>query len=206
MDDDRLREVLTVLVEEIGALKVAVEDTSALHAQHSADIRNLASGVAATRRALDPEQLGKHVAAHIDGFLGEQVGLLAKAVKINHDAARQSTDLAAKLRDATAEAETANRGLRDIANRIEAHAGRSKWDWATLAAGMVIAALLAAAGAVYFNANFADAVRLIHNDDDAYWCNSAKGQTVKANDGSWFCAVGMPKYQIVEEGGNDAGE
>jgi len=59
-------------------------------------------------------------------------------------------------------------------------------------------------GAVYFTkqnldtANFADAIQLIQNDDRAYWCGSANGQNVKANDGSWFCAVGMPKYQGSE--------
>jgi hypothetical protein len=82
-------------------------------------------------------------------FPGEQVELLAKAVKVNHDAARQAAELAARFKDATAEAETANRGLRQIATRIEAHAGRSKWDFAVLAAGMAVAALLAGAGAVY---------------------------------------------------------
>ncbi len=60
MDDNRLREVLAVLVEEIGALKVAAQDNAAIQTQHSADIRNLAAGIATTRRALDPEALGQH--------------------------------------------------------------------------------------------------------------------------------------------------
>ncbi|MCV0349030.1 MULTISPECIES: hypothetical protein [Alphaproteobacteria] len=46
--------------------------------------------------------------------------------------------------------------------------------------GMAIAALLAGGGAVYFtkqkldNANFQDAINLIQNDDDAYWCGAAQ--------------------------------
>lgn len=206
MDDNRLRDVLAVLVEEIGALKVVAQDSAAIQTQHSADIRNLAAGIATTRRALDPEALGKHVAKNNNAFLGEQVELLARAVRINHDAARQATELAAKLKDTTAEAETANRGLRQIASRIEANAGRSKWDFAVLAAGMAIAALLAGAGAVYFTkqnldtANFQDAIGLIRNDARAFWCERAGVATpIQDATGEYFCPIRMPRYQGGEE-------
>jgi hypothetical protein len=186
---------------------VATQDNAAIQTQHSADIRNLAAGIATTRRALDPEALGKHVSNHIDDFLGEQVENLARAVTINHDAARQSADLAAKLKDATAEAETANRGLRQVASRIEAHAGRSKWDFAVLAAGMAVAALLAGTGAVYFTkqnldtANFNDAIGLIRNDSRAFWCDRAGVATpIQDATGGYFCPIRMPRYQ-PEEGG-----
>jgi hypothetical protein len=162
----------------------------------------LSTGIATTRRALDPEALGKHVSNHIDDFLGEEVLNLAKAVKINHDAARQAADLAAKLKDAAAEAETANRGLRLIASRIEAHAERSKWDFAVLAAGMALAALLASAGAVYFTkqnldtANFNDAIGLIRNDTRALWCERAGVATpIQDATGGYFCPIRMEKHQ-----------
>ncbi|RRH71065.1 hypothetical protein [Falsigemmobacter faecalis] len=209
MDDNRLRDVLAVLVEEIGALKVAAQDSAAIQTQHSADIRNLAAGITATRRALDPEALGKHVAKNIDDFLGDQVELLARAVRINHDAARQAADLAAKLKDVTAEAETANRGLRSIATRIEAHAGRSKWDFAVLAAGMAVAALLAGAGAVYWTKQslgkigFQDAVQLIKNDRTSYWCGRAgSAKPIQDATGKYFCPVRMEGFQGGEEEGD----
>jgi hypothetical protein len=70
------------------------------------------------------------------------------------------------------------------------HAERSKCDFTLLAAGMALTALLVGSGAVYFTkqnldtANFQYAARLIQNDSDAHWCNSAKGQAIKANDRS----------------------
>ena len=127
--------------------------------------------------------------------------------------ARQAAELAAKLRDATAEAETANRGLRQIASRIEAHAGRSKWDFAVLAAGMAIAALLAGGGAVYFTkqqldtANFQDAIGLIRNDSRAFWCERPGVATpIQDATGEYFCPIRMEKYQGGEEGENGSAE
>lgn len=58
INDDKLREALTVQVEEAGALKIGTQDNAAVQTQHSADMRNLAAGIATTRRALDPEALG----------------------------------------------------------------------------------------------------------------------------------------------------
>lgn len=206
MDDNRLHEVLATLVKEISALKVATQDNAAIQTQHSADIRNLASGVATTRHALDPEVLGKHVSNHIDDFLGEQVGLLAKAIAINHNAAKQTIDLAERLSHANVDTETANRELRQITSRIEARAGRSKWDFAVLAAGMVIAAALAGGGAYFYTKanieddNFARAVQRITHYKDATWCKIAQGQVVSANDESKHCAIHMPEYQGSEDG------
>jgi len=129
-------------------------------------------------------------------------GNLARAVRINHDAARQAADLAAKLKETTAEAETANRGLRQIATRIEAHAERSRWGFAVLAAGMAAAALLAGARAVYFTkqnldtANFNDAIGLIRNNSRAFWCERAGVATpIQDATGGYFCPVRMKKYQ-----------
>lgn len=65
---------------------------------------------------------------------------------------------------------------------------------------MIIAAGLAAAGAVYFTkqqldtANFQDAIQLIQNDDDAYWCGSARASIVQDRDGTHYCAIAMPNY------------
>lgn len=70
--------------------------------------------------------------------------------------------------------------------------------------GMLINAGLARAGAVYFTkqqlytANFQDAIRLIQNDDDAYWCGRANASIVQDRDGTHYCAVAMPKYVIPE--------
>jgi hypothetical protein len=70
---------------------------------------------------------------------------------------------------------------------------------------MAIAAVLAGAGAVYFteqkldNANFQDAISLIQNDDDAYWCKRANTHIIKGNLGTHGCAIVMPKYQSEEE-------
>jgi hypothetical protein len=73
---------------------------------------------------------------------------------------------------------------------------------------MAIAAILAGAGAVYFTkqnldtANFNDAIGLIRNDTQAFWCERA-GVAIPIQDatGGYFCPVRMPRYQGGEEGG-----
>lgn len=76
-----------------------------------------------------------------------------------------------------------------------------------MAAGTVVAAALAGGGAVYFakqnldTANFADAVRLIQNDDLNYWCGTAaNAPLIQDRDGTQYCAIAMPQYQAEEDG------
>ncbi len=71
---------------------------------------------------------------------------------------------------------------------------------------MLISAALAGGGAVYFTkqeldtANFADAIGYIQNDDDAYWCQQrARAATFKSEQGNWYCAIAMPRYQEPAE-------
>jgi len=72
---------------------------------------------------------------------------------------------------------------------------------------MAIAALLVDAGAIYFTkqqldtANFQDAIKLIRNDNRAFWCGRAGASIVQDAVGKPFCAVQIPQYQIPEEGG-----
>lgn len=107
-----------------------------------------------------------------------------------------------------------DRDLRDttqnpqaLASRLEERDQRSKWDFVTLATCMAIAALLAGGGAVYFtkqkldNANLQDAINLIKNDDDAYWCGAAQASIVQDRDRTHYCAIQMPGYQVPEANG-----
>lgn len=70
---------------------------------------------------------------------------------------------------------------------------------------MAIAAALVGGGSVYFtkqkldNANFQDAISLIQNDDDAYWCERAEASIVQDREGTHYCAIAMPKFQAEEE-------
>lgn len=82
----------------------------------------------------------------------------------------------------------------------------SKYDWGTLGCAMLVAAALAGTAAVYFTkqelntANFLDAISLIQSDDDAYWCRQqARAATFKSEQGNWYCAVQMPKFQAPEQ-------
>ncbi|MFD1059415.1 hypothetical protein ACFQ1N_13230 [Paracoccus fistulariae] len=87
--------------------------------------------------------------------------------------------------------------LANITERLEERDQRSKWDWVTLAAAMLVAAGLAGAGAVYFakdqiRANdFDRSVRLITQDDDAYWCGQAKGQIINSQSNGIVAEVGF---------------
>lgn len=124
---------------------------------------------------------------------------------INHDAARHSANLTAKLKEVTAEARTAKRGLRQIAARIEAHAQRSILDFALLVAGMAVAGILAGGGAIYWTkqnlntANFQGAIELIRNDSLVFWCDGVQASIVQTAGEKSFCAVAVPKYQIPRE-------
>jgi hypothetical protein len=74
---------------------------------------------------------------------------------------------------------------------------------------MAVAALLAGGGAVYFTkqnldtANFADAIRLIQNDNRNYWCGTAaQSPVITDREGLSYCAVQMLNYMTPEEGGD----
>lgn len=96
------------------------------------------------------------------------------------------------------------RVLANITERLEERDARSKWDWAMLGCAMLVSAALAAARAVYFTkqeldtASFADAISLIQNDDDAYWCGSTQASIVQDNQGTHYCAIAMPNYTEPE--------
>lgn len=122
------------------------------------------------------------------------------ALKANAARDRELQNTANDLREQTKALSMAKADLRSIANNLEDRDQRSKWDWVTLAAGMLISAGLAGAAAVYFTkqqldtANFQDAITFIQNDDDAYWCDRADGQTISGQSGAKFCAIHMPNY------------
>ena len=69
MDDDKLREILTALLEEMRNSKVQISDVLAQRSEYAADIRDLKAAIDTTRRALDPKQLGKHVSVDGDNRL-----------------------------------------------------------------------------------------------------------------------------------------
>jgi hypothetical protein len=216
MDDAKLREILTALLEEMRNSKVQISDVLAQRSEYAADIRDLKASIDTTRRALDPEALGKHVADNIDGMMGQTVQKFAKGIQLNFDAstanqnaARETNqaaqDLTAKLKTLDQESRT----LAAIAQNLEDRDQRSKWDWVTLAAGMILAALLAGGGAFYFaKANikaqdFNRSVQLISQDEDAGWCNIAQAPIIADRNGLSYCAIAMPSYvaPVQDDGG-----
>ena len=143
----------------------------------------------------------------------------AKVSQLNLDAGRatqnaadQTGQAAQNIKDNADKLKLERHALAAIARHLEERDARSKWDWVTLTAGMILAALLAGGGAVFFTkhslntANFADAIRLIQNDDDAYWCGSARAHIVQDSDGTHYCAIQMPDYVAPREGGEAAAE
>lgn len=212
MDDAKLREVLTALLDEMRQSKIQISDVLAQRSEYAADIVELKASIDTTRRALDPEALGAHVSENIDEVMGESVQRFAKGIHLNLDAAKanlsasdKTSDAAQNIKDTTDKLNMERNALAAIARHLEERDQRSKWDWVTLGCAMIVAAGLAGAGAVYFTkqnldtANFADAIRLIQNDDDAYWCGSARASIVQDNDGTHYCAVAMLDYVVPEE-------
>lgn len=209
---DKITDVLAALIDETRQSKVMISDVIAQRTQYAADIKDLKAAIDTTRRALDPEQLGAHVADNIEELMGQSVQAFAKGIQLNHDASRanqnaaQQTITAAKEITSKADKlDMESRVLASITNRLEERDKRSKWDWATLGCAMLVAAGLAGGGAFYFAADqirtndFDRSVHLIQNDDDAYWCSQADGQIINSQSGSKFCAIHMPNYQKPEE-------
>ena len=181
----------------------------AQRSEYAADIRDLKAAIDTTRRALDPKALAEHVAQNNDAFIGDLTQKFANALNTNaerdrdlRDTSRAFQSLATKLHSETAL-------LSGLASRLEERDERSKWDWVTLAAGMVGAALLAGAGAFFaakaniVRNDFQRSVALITQDDDAGWCNIANAPIIQDRNGINYCAIAMPDYPATEaeEGG-----
>ncbi|MHA3916260.1 hypothetical protein [Halovulum sp. GXIMD14793] len=208
---DKITDVLAALVDETRQSKVMISDVIAQRTQYAADIKDLKASIDTTRRALDPEQLGSHVADNIDHFMGPVAQNFVRAIEANSDSAKHNLNAAQQTITAAKEITTKadkldmeSRTLANIAERLEDRDQRSKWDWATLATAMLISAALAGAGAVFFTkqnlntANFADAIRLIQSDDDAYWCGRAGASIVQDQNGAHYCAIAMTEYRPEE--------
>lgn len=205
---DKITDVLAALVDETRQSKVMISDVIAQRSEYAADIKDLKASIDTTRRALDPEALAEHVAGNIDHFMGPVAQNFIRAIEANSDSAKhnlnaaQQTITAAKdIASKADKLDMESRVLASITERLEERDQRSKWDWATLVAGMVVAAGLAGAGAFYYaqanitKAGFSDAIRLIQNDDDGEWCTKfANAQIINSQSGAKFCAIHMPNY------------
>lgn len=209
MDDAKLREVLTALLDEMRQSKIQISDVLAQRSEYAADIVELKASIDTTRRALDPEALGSHVADNIDVVMGQSVQAFAKGIKVNIDAAqanknaaRETNNAAKDIKDHADKLNMERNALAAIARHLEERDARSKWDWVTLGCSMAVAAGLAGGGAFYYAQttvianDFSRSVQLITQDYDAGWCDIANGQNVQGSSGAWFCAVPMPQFQV----------
>ncbi len=209
---DKITDVLAALVDETRQSKVMISDVIAQRSEYAADIKDLKASIDTTRRALDPEQLGAHVADNIDQFMGKAAqttirGAEAnlKAADQNLGAAQQTITAAKDIKDKVDKLDMESRVLANIAERLEERDTRSKWDWATLAAAMIISAALAGGGAFFYakaqieEDSFTHAINRITQDTNTGWCDIARGQIINGNDGSTHCVIHMPEYQPPEE-------
>ncbi len=205
MEDAKLREILTALLEEMRNSKVQISDVLAQRSEYAADIRDLKASIDTTRRALDPKVLAEHVAQNNNAFMGEITDKFARALNANAERDRDLRDTSKALQTLTTKFASETSLLAGLASRLEDRDTRSKWDWVTLAAGMVVAAALAGGGAFYFaQANikaqdFSRSVALISQDDDARWCGFANAPIIQDRNGLSYCAIAMPEYQAPEE-------
>lgn len=204
MDDAKLREILTALVEEMRNSKVQISDVLAQRSEYAADIRDLKASIDTTRRALDPNVLAEHVAQNNNAFMGEITDKFARALNVNAERDQNLRDTSKTLQALTAKFASETSLLAGLASRLEERDTRSKWDWVTLAAGMAVAAALAGGGAFYFaKANikaqdFNRSVQLIAQDNDAGWCGIANAPIIQDRNGLSYCAIAMPEYQAPE--------
>lgn len=83
MDDDKTREVLTALLDEMRQSKIQLSDVLAQRSEYAADIKDLKAAIDTTRRALDPEQLGQYVADNNNAFMGNITDKFARALNAN---------------------------------------------------------------------------------------------------------------------------
>ena len=197
---DKLVEAFVELTKQTRESKTLLSDVLAQRTQYAADIKDLDASITATRRALDPEALAQHVADNNTTFMGDITRQFGRALEVNLERDRELRTTSATLKAQTDKITSETNFLSGLAARLEERDTRSKWDWVTLAAGMLISAALAGGGAFYFAADqirandFDRSIRLITQDDDAYWCGQAKGQIINGTDGSKHCAMYMQKY------------
>ncbi len=202
---DEQKAALIELADQTRQTKTVLSDVMAQRTEFAAHVKDLKASIDTTRRALDPKALAKNVADNNTAFMGDITQRFGHALDINAARDRQLQNTAQDLEAQTKAFSTTNANLRFIADSLEERDKRSKWDWATLAAGMLISAGLAGGGAFYFakasieQDSFTQAVARIAQDTDAGWCDIANGQIVSANDGSKHCAIAMPNYVEPEQ-------
>ena len=177
----------------------------AQRSEYAADIRDLKAAIDTTRRALDPKALAEHVAQNNDAFIGDLTQKFANALNANAERDRDLRDTSRAFQSLATKLHSEAALLSGLASRLEERDERSKWDWVTLAAGMVGAALLAGAGAFFaakaniVRNDFQRSVALITQDDDAGWCNIANAPIIQDRNGTNYCAIAMPEYQATQE-------
>ncbi|TRD14444.1 hypothetical protein FEV53_18935 [Palleronia caenipelagi] len=101
-----------------------MQDIHAQRVEYAKDIRDLKASVDTTRRALDPEELAKHVADNNTAFIGEHLGHLATIAKLGHNTANETKAALANLKDTTQNIATTQQQLAAVANRLEARDAR----------------------------------------------------------------------------------
>lgn len=204
MDDDKTREVLTALLDEMRQSKIQLSDVLAQRSEYAADIKDLKAAIDTTRRALDPEQLGQYVADNNNAFMGNITDKFARALNAN---AERDQELRHTSKDLQAQATRFSQEttfLNGLAARLEERDAQSKWDVAALAAAMIVAAGLASAAAYCYaysaivKNDFDRSVKLISQDDDAKWCGFAQAPIIQDKNGVSYCAIAMPEYQGPE--------
>lgn len=208
---DNQNAALIELATQTRETKTLLADVMAQRAEFAAHVKNLKASIDTTRQALDPEVLGQHVAQNNNAFMGDLAQKFAKIVQIGLDAAQSNQNAAQDTKAAASDLsgklkiiDSQSSYLAAIAERLEDRDARSKWDWATLGCAMLIAALLAGGGAFYYaqatirEQDFNRSVQLISQDDDARWCGIANGQIIQDRNGTSYCAITMPEYQVPE--------
>jgi len=102
MDDAKLREILTALLEEMRNSKFQISDVLAQRSEYAADIRDLKASIDTTRRALDANVLAEHVAQNNNAFMGEITDKFARALNANAERDQNLRDTSKTLQALTA--------------------------------------------------------------------------------------------------------
>lgn len=195
---DKNANIFATLVDETRQSKVKISDAIAQRSEYAADIKDLKAWIETRRRALDPEQLGGHVADNIDQFMGKAAQATIRGAEANLKASDQSLSAAiSAAKEITSKADKLNiesHILASITTQLKERVKRLFW--LSYAGGgdgrrSRVGAYFLAAGQIK-TSDFDHSIDLITQDDNAYWCSQEKGQTINRQSGAKFCAINMP--------------
>ena len=191
---DKITELLKQLIKQVADNKINLSDNNAKITEMTADLREVKDHTDATRRAVDWEELGKHISKTIDQVTRGKADVFGVAAEIFTAAAQSSEENVSSTKSLANDLQTATRGVERLA---DSH----KRDWMSLLVAMAVSAVLGAGMGFWMGkgtvetASAAEIGANIQSSSGDRWCEAAGGSINQADGGGRFCGIWIEKDQ-----------